>query len=84
MLKYKEYGATIESLMFMVAFQVFPQQIAPKVSPKFPPDRVDVIGFILRVVVFDDETFAAFKMSFGCIDPCLVEHQTPSGWFIKF
>src|SRR2546428_229096 len=36
-------------------FEVFPQQIAPKVAVEVPPNRVDVVAVVLRVVVLDEE-----------------------------
>ena len=39
----------------MGACVMLPQQIAPKVALEIAPDRVDVIGLVLDIVVFDDE-----------------------------
>src|SRR5207302_1242188 len=35
--------------------EVLPQEVAPEVAVEVPPDRVNVVAVVLRVVVFDEE-----------------------------
>ena len=43
--------------MFVGMAVVLLQQVPAKVAVKIPPDGVDVVGVVLCVVVFDEETF---------------------------
>ena len=40
------------------------QQIKPEISFKIPPDRMDVIGVIMRVVVSDEKAFSLSLTTF--------------------